>query len=113
MADVTRDLESFTHVLSRTYDYLATWSSARKTDLERLNCCPLREAVLRLKAPPNPGEVNGYSHILMRTDANQRSLQPPYEGPYKVLEHGELAFSLNVGGKLKAVFLDRLTSFFQ
>lgn len=83
----------------------------------------LREAVFKLKPHPpschtrraehTPTELEICTHFLVKTDDTQKSLQPPYEAPHKVLVLGEHTFSLNIGGNPKAVSLDRLKPFFQ
>lgn len=49
----------------------------------------------------------------MKTDVTKMPLQPPYEGLNKVLKREEHSFSLDVGGKPKAISLDRLMPFLQ
>lgn len=39
--------------------------------------------------------------VLMRTYATRKPLQPPYEAPYKVVEDGEHAFSLDAEDDLR------------
>ncbi|CAD7085746.1 unnamed protein product [Hermetia illucens] len=78
----------------------------------------LRDNLRRIKATPptrhssipacSPKELDTCTHVLIRTDAVRKPLQPPYEGPYRVLERGEHFFQLEIGGHKKAVSLSRL-----
>lgn len=82
----------------------------------------LRKAVARLKPPPLSSNAVGDHtlrefevciRVLVRVDILSKPLQSPYEGPVKVLDRGEYAFSLDVGGKSKRISLDRLKPCFQ
>lgn len=46
--------------------------------------------------------------VFVRTDAVKRSLQKPYEGPFKVLERCEKYFDVLIAGKKQRVTVDRL-----
>ena len=48
------------------------------------------------------------SHVFIRTDAVRKPLQPPYQGPYKVLERHSKHFLIDIAGKRDTVALDRL-----
>ena len=48
------------------------------------------------------------THVFVRHDATQTPLQPPYDGPYKVMERGDKTFTITVNGQQKVVSLDRL-----
>ncbi|CAK1597613.1 unnamed protein product [Parnassius mnemosyne] len=48
------------------------------------------------------------SHVFLRQDFVRRSLQPPYAGPYKVIERGKKNFKIDVAGRIVNVSIDRL-----
>ncbi|KAL0859358.1 hypothetical protein ABMA27_011150 [Loxostege sticticalis] len=48
------------------------------------------------------------SHVFLRDDALRGALQPPYSGPYEVVERGDKVFKILVRGKTVTVSIDRL-----
>ena len=48
------------------------------------------------------------SHVFLRHDAVCKPLQPPYDGPYKVLKRTDKHFTIAVKGKNEVVSIDRL-----
>ena len=46
--------------------------------------------------------------VFLRQDAPTGALQPPYDGPYEVLNRGENTFKIRVKGKAINVSIDRL-----
>lgn len=57
-------------------------------------------------------DLSTASHVFLRQDALRKSLQPPYSGPYKVLERGSKTFKLDVKGKSVTVTIDRLKPYY-
>ena len=53
-------------------------------------------------------DLNKSSHVWVRVDSVRKPLQPPYKGPFKVLERAEKYFVLDVNGKRDTVSADRL-----
>ena len=53
-------------------------------------------------------DLSDCSHVFIRRDAVRKSLQPPYDGPYKVLIRSDKTFTVDVAGKEDVVSLDRL-----
>ncbi|XP_039758578.1 uncharacterized protein LOC120632682 [Pararge aegeria] len=53
-------------------------------------------------------DLTSSSHVFLRDDALRGSLQPPYTGPYEVLERGDKTFKILVKGKSVTVSIDRL-----
>ncbi|XP_039313509.1 uncharacterized protein LOC120359577 [Solenopsis invicta] len=46
--------------------------------------------------------------VFLRHDAPTKTLQPPYDGPYKVLNRGEKTFKILINGRAINVSIDRL-----
>lgn len=55
-----------------------------------------------------PRDLHTSSHVFLRQDHVRRSLEPPYAGPFKVIERQPKYFSLDVKGKTVNVSVDRL-----
>ena len=48
------------------------------------------------------------THVFVRYDGVQKPLQPPYNGPYKVIQRDDKTYTIEVNGQQKVVSLDRL-----
>ena len=78
----------------------------------------LRETVRKLAPqPPVPHDIKPSSvpaaladreFVFVRRDSQRPPLKPPYEGPYKVLEHSKKTFVLDYGNRQDSVSIDRL-----
>ena len=55
-----------------------------------------------------PNTLATATHVFVRHGAVCKPLQPPYDGPYPVLERTEKFFTLNINGRKDAVSVDRL-----
>lgn len=53
-------------------------------------------------------DLSSSSHVFLRQDALRGALEPPYSGPYSILERGEKVFKILVKGKPVTVSIDRL-----
>ena len=56
----------------------------------------------------DPVDLHRSQFVFVRRDAHRTSLQPPYDGPFKVLEHGPKTFKVDVGGRTETISVDRL-----
>ncbi|GFY18347.1 retrovirus-related Pol polyprotein from transposon 412 [Trichonephila clavipes] len=80
----------------------------------------LRESMQRLSPPTTQyhgqhtifesKDLATCSHVFLRTDSLRKRLQPPYEGPYKVVDRTEKVFQILRHGKEVSVSIDRLKS---
>ncbi|GFT48817.1 transposon Ty3-I Gag-Pol polyprotein [Nephila pilipes] len=78
----------------------------------------LRETMQRLSPPKTQHhghctifvskDLATCSHVFLRTDSLKKGLQPPYEGPYKVVSRTEKVFRILRHGKEVSVNIDRL-----
>ena len=78
----------------------------------------LRETVRKLAPrPPVPHGTKPSSvptaladsrFVFVRRDSHRPPVTPPYEGPYKVLVHGDKSFVLDYGTRQESVSIDRL-----
>ena len=55
-----------------------------------------------------PNDLQSCSHVFIRTDSVRKPLQPPYTGPYKVIDRKNKYFSIVVNGKEQNISIDRL-----
>lgn len=53
-------------------------------------------------------ELKNCKHVFVRCDAHTTPLQPPYNGPYEVIKHGEKIFKISIKGKTQNISIDRL-----
>lgn len=53
-------------------------------------------------------ELNECSHVFVRCDRLQKSLCPPYEGPFPVIKRMKKAFLIRMKGKETVISIDRL-----
>ena len=77
----------------------------------------LRKAMQQLQAPkvrqqtPRQAYISGdlktCTHVFLRHDAVKKPLQPPYDGPYKVIKRRDKHFTLDVKGSESVVSIDR------
>jgi cleavage and polyadenylation specificity factor subunit 1 len=55
-----------------------------------------------------PKDLNTCSHVFLRTDSVRGPLQPPYEGPFRVLRRGDKQFTIDHAGRTDTVSIDRV-----
>ncbi|XP_047985006.1 uncharacterized protein LOC125225368 [Leguminivora glycinivorella] len=69
-----------------------------------------RPASWHIKSTPFyiPRGLETCSHVFLRVDRVRSSLEPPYEGPYKVMRRQKKFYSIDIKGKLNNVTVDRL-----
>ena len=57
-----------------------------------------------VSVPPNLA----HSEFVFVRRGTKSTLQAPYEGPFKVLVHGDKTFSIDYGGRPETISVDRL-----
>jgi hypothetical protein len=55
-----------------------------------------------------PKELNSCTHVWVRCDGTRRPLQPPYDGPFKIIKRHSKHFIIDKAGKRDTVLIDRL-----
>jgi len=55
-----------------------------------------------------PTSLRSVEYVFIRHDAHRVPLQPPYDGLFRVLEVGDKAYIVDIGGKLEHVSVDHL-----
>ncbi|GFY53091.1 uncharacterized protein TNIN_62571 [Trichonephila inaurata madagascariensis] len=68
----------------------------------------LRKDELHLQPAIDYEDLKDCSHVFVHTDSVLRSLQPPYHGPYKVINRSDKVFTLFLKGKNVNVSIHRL-----
>lgn len=78
----------------------------------------LRAMIYNLKPKPLPrkdahtvfvhSDLNNCTHVFVRSDIIKKSLEPPYEGPYKVLNRTEKVFLVQFPNRDAYISVDRL-----
>ena len=78
----------------------------------------LKSAMHQLKAPPVRSqtqrkvhideELSSCTHVFVRNDSVRKPLQPPYDGPYRVLSREDKHYKLDLNGRQDTVSVDRL-----
>ena len=61
-----------------------------------------------LPQPHIPASLWSAGYVFVRHDAHRGPFQPPYDGPFRVLEAGDKTFVVDMGGKPEHVSVDRL-----
>ncbi|KAK9543202.1 hypothetical protein VZT92_000997 [Zoarces viviparus] len=55
-----------------------------------------------------PSSLRSAEYVFIRQDGHRGPFQPPYVGPFRVLEAGDKTCKVDMGGKLEYVSVDRL-----
>ena len=77
----------------------------------------LKRTLYDLKPPRNrpqhrnahvPKDLQTCTHVFIRRDAVRKPLQPPYDGPFKVISRSTKSFKVDLGNRTDTVSIDRL-----
>ena len=77
-----------------------------KGSMQQLQASPVRAQPQR-KVYVNK-DLPTSTHVFVRHDAVRKPLQPPYDGPYRVLKRADKHYTLEIGNRQEVVSLDRL-----
>ena len=83
-----------------------SYASQLKTLMQSLKPPPVRQQQQR-NCYINE-HLNNCHFVFVRHDAVKKPLQPPYDGPFRVLQRHNKHFTLDINGHKKVVSLDRL-----
>ena len=98
--------EFFTASPSTTAIESASYVAKLRATMKNLRPPPVREQAQR--AVHLQQSLFSCTHVFVRRDAVKKPLQPPYDGPYKVLDRSDKYFKLSILGKTDTVSVDRL-----
>lgn len=76
-----------------------------KSTMQKLRAVPPRPAHRTVYVPP---DLFSSSHVFLRHDAMRKSLQSPYDGPYRVISRTKKHFTIDISGRNEIVSVDRL-----
>lgn len=76
------------------------------------NLRPQQTANHAKRTPFIEGHLGTAAEVFVRTDAVRKPLQPPYEGPFKVVRRFDKFYKVNINGKHVNVSIDRLKAAF-
>ena len=85
-----------------THDYI----DQLKTTMSKLRAVPPRTPTQRL-VYVNP-DLFEQTHVFVRHDAVRSPLQPPYDGPFRVISRTKKHFAIDIRGRQEIVSIDRL-----
>ena len=83
-----------------------SYATQLKTIIHKLqspNICKQKQRTIHIHT-----DLSSCPYVFVRHDGVRKSLQPPYDGPFKVLQRSSKHFTLDVAGQKKVVSLDRL-----
>ena len=84
----------------------STWSARLRETIRKL--APRPPVPHGTKPSSVPNALADSRFVFVRRDSHRPPLTPPYEGPYKVLVHGNKSFVLDYGTRQDSVSIDRL-----
>ena len=84
----------------------ANYAHRLKRLMRELHPTPTR----RQRATPTQvhPELHSSSHVFLRVDAVKGPLQPPYRGPFRVIQRSDKFFTIDYNGKRETVSVERL-----
>ena len=97
--------ELFTPTSSPSLPDPADYVSRLRTHMRRIR--PLPPRPVRRDSHVS-GALATTTHVFIRRDAVRRPLQPPYDGPYSVLQRTDKHFTVDINGRKDTVSINRL-----
>jgi cleavage and polyadenylation specificity factor subunit 1 len=83
-----------------------SYVSKLKSAMSKLSPSPTRSQLSH--TPFIHQDLNSTNFVFVRRDSVKSSLQPPYDGPFKVTDRNDKYFTLEIRGKQDTVSIDRL-----
>ncbi|GFW62341.1 integrase catalytic domain-containing protein [Trichonephila clavipes] len=90
---------------SKPDDDVVNFVSKLKSHMQSLRPKPPKHSVKR-PVFIYPGLLEA-THVFLHRDMLRRPLQPPYDGPFKVLQRNDKVFFLDINGKRVSVSINR------
>lgn len=84
----------------------ASYVTQLRTTMRALRCTPSRQSLHSSRRPDT--SLKSATHVFVRHDAVRKPLQPPYDGPYRILDRSDRFYKLDLGGRTTSVSIDRL-----
>ena len=84
----------------------AHYAARLKSSMQAIRAVPPR-VPSQHRTYVNP-DLSSSTHVFVRIDAVKKPLQPPYNGPYKVLQRADKFFTLDINGRRDTVSINRL-----
>lgn len=100
--------EFFTPAHNKELDDPTSYVTQLRSTMRQLKPVPPRKQSTRTPSVYIPNDLLSSSHVFVRFDGVRTSLQPPYDGPFKVLKRSEKYYTLDINGRKDTVSLDRL-----
>ena len=60
------------------------------------------------QSPSVPSDLHSSQYVFVRRDCHRSPLERPYEGPFRVITSSPKVFTIERGGKLETISVDRL-----
>ncbi len=83
-----------------------TYVTALRNRMQRLTATPPRAAAHPVDSTTST--LQNCSHVFIRRDAVRKPLQPPYDGPFQVLDRSAKYYTVDINGRRDTVSVDRL-----
>ena len=84
----------------------ASYVTQLKSTMKALRCTPTRRPLTSNRHQDK--SLRSATHVFVRHDAVRKPLQPPYDGPYRVLDRSDRFYTLDLNGRKDSVSIDRL-----
>lgn len=87
------------------------WSATQHLAVVRADARPFAPLPTSAHGVPDvyiPTELRTAPFVFIRHDAHRGTLKPPYDGPFRVISHGDKFFLVDIGGRSESVSVDRL-----
>ncbi|KAJ8387754.1 hypothetical protein AAFF_G00150550 [Aldrovandia affinis] len=85
-----------------------SWSTGSHCGFPRQVFAPVPTTQHGVPTSQVPPGLRSAGYVFIRHDAHRGPLQPPYDGPFRVLEHGPKHLVVDIGGRPEHVSVDRV-----